>query len=56
MIDTNIRKNKFLLFRNIFTLKPLSVITITYNSDIELFKIFVYNSKLGELYRKEVTL
>jgi hypothetical protein len=56
MIENDIKKNKYLLFRNIFTMKPLSIVTISYNQQKERFKIFVYNSELGELYRKELTL
>ena len=56
MIENDIKKNKYLLFRNIFTMKPLSIITITYNQLSEQFKIFVYNSELGELYRKDLSL
>jgi len=56
MEKANIKKNKFLLYRNIFIMKPLSILTITYNQTEQLFKIFVYNSQVGELYRKQVTL
>jgi len=56
MKNEKFRKNKFILFRDILIIKPLSILTIIYIQDKELFKMFVYNSKLGELFRKELTL
>ena len=46
-------KNKIILYRTVFTIRPLQVITIIYKIKSTNFKFFIYNAQKSETYLKK---